>query len=128
MTTAVDAELGRRRFLGLMGTAAATFLIGGAVGGCSDVGDAAVPTSTRPTADAATRRIGERYLAATPGEHDEAVLRAGLSPAIADADPGGQRAAVDRAVRADFEAGRLVELDGWLLSENECRLAALTVV
>jgi hypothetical protein len=33
--------------------------------------------------------------------------------------------AVDQAIRNDFSAGRLVEIDGWQLSETECRLAAL---
>jgi len=33
--------------------------------------------------------------------------------------------AVDRAVRDDFTAGRIIEVDGWQLSVTECRLAAL---
>jgi hypothetical protein len=43
-------------------------------------------------------------------------------------DPAGQGTisdAVDRAIRNDFSAGRLVDVDGWQLSETECRLAAL---
>jgi hypothetical protein len=44
------------------------------------------------------------------------------------ADPAGQATisdTVDRAIRNDFSAGRIVEVDGWQLSETECRLAAL---
>lgn len=36
--------------------------------------------------------------------------------------------AVDQAIRNDFSAGRLIEIDGWQLSETECRLAALAAV
>ena len=42
--------------------------------------------------------------------------------------PGGIEAldeAVDRLVRADFAAGRVIDVEGWKLSETECRLAAL---
>lgn len=84
---------------------------------------------------ASAARIGRTYLSVTSAEADAAVLIA----RIAEAVPGG-RAAVEQAssdqlrallleaARRDYDAGRLVRVDGWLLAASECRLCALAAL
>jgi hypothetical protein len=82
-----------------------------------------LPTQTpamarAPFADsAAARAIGAAYLRAYP--HD----------ALADARAAARLARTEIAarVRDDFAAGRVVMLDGWMLSVTEARLCALTL-
>jgi hypothetical protein len=42
-------------------------------------------------------------------------------------EPGAIRAIV-RAVRRDFEEGRSVQVEGWILSRTEAELCALTLL
>jgi hypothetical protein len=52
-------------------------------------------------------------------------LRADLS------EPSGEAAlaaVIDRTIRDDFDLGRVLEVEGWRLSETECRLAALAAL
>lgn len=63
------------------------------------------------------REIGTRYRAATPRENSTDSLRAALARS-----PGGS---IDEQIHNDFEAGRTVLVDGWLLSITEARRAAL---
>ncbi|HEX4930381.1 MAG TPA: hypothetical protein VFV62_06685 [Gaiellaceae bacterium] len=80
-------------------------------------------------------RIGRAYLSVTPAEADADVLIA----RIAEAAPGGAaavesassdelRALLLAAARRDYDAGRLVRVDGWLLAASECRLCALAAL
>jgi hypothetical protein len=123
----------RRRFLALIAGGGAALVAAG-VGlriGLDDGTEPAadsVPTPASPTPDAATAAIGERYLEETPTEASAADLRRLLPEELSDVSPGEQTDRVANAVRADFEQDRIVELDGWLLSVTECRLAALSVV
>ncbi|MEL7207391.1 MAG: hypothetical protein AAGK32_04015 [Actinomycetota bacterium] len=128
MSAPEATRIDRRQFLALGGAATAVVLASGVLGACSDDAGPATPDATLPDADEATRAVGERYLAVNPEEQNPAVLRAALPPDLADVTPGQQVDAVDRAVREDFEADRITEVDGWLLSVTECRLAALAVV
>ena len=72
------------------------------------------------------RDIGTRYRAAHPREASAEALRA----AILDAYPPPARhwathVPVAELVRADFEAGRVVVVRGWVLSITEARQCAL---
>ena len=75
----------------------------------------------------AVRRIGRRYREIVPAEHDVATLRA----AVLAARPWivrlgfGARTPVATLVGDDFAAGRVVVVDGWVLSATEARQCAL---
>lgn len=73
-------------------------------------------------------RIGERYLRETPHEARTDVLAARI------VEPGAAATRVDAAsvqghakarVQADFEAGEMVVVDGWMLARTEARLCGL---
>ena len=72
------------------------------------------------------REVGRRYLAQTP----EALqaLRSELTESLqADPDSVGRdllSAQITSAIETDFESGRVVYVDGWMLSETEARLCA----
>ena len=67
----------------------------------------------------AMKSVGRQYLSDQPEEASRAVLAA-LVPA--------NKAEISVLVREDFELGRLVDIDGWLLSRTECRVCALAVI
>jgi hypothetical protein len=80
------------------------------------------------------RALGVAYLAQFPEERDPIVLARLLLPefalseaAMARLDNRQLRDRVAARQRADFVQGRIVSLDGWLLSRTEARLAALSV-
>ncbi len=86
-------------------------------------------TATVPTRQALLA-VGERYLATHPEEADTEVLLAALAPlgGSIPADPDTQLAVLGQQVSADYAAGDVVELDGWVLSRTEGRAAALFVL
>ncbi|MFO1068597.1 MAG: hypothetical protein U1E14_08745 [Geminicoccaceae bacterium] len=91
---------------------------------------AATPAASDPLAILADReaaaRIGRAYLA-TVGDTaaDPASLRRQLAAVLSPAGREVMRARLADAIRADFAASRTRLVDGWLLSETECRLCAL---
>lgn len=77
------------------------------------------------------RRIGRAYLGAHPAEADEETLVRLLeaSPGWGrawDASPAQLGELARSALARDFDRGRTVEVDGWILSRTEARLCALT--
>lgn len=83
---------------------------------------AALPSS------AGSRAVGESYLLAFPKEHDADILRRLLS---VDLPPIGAAESIDPSgllrsrIHAEFAAGEVVQVGGWILSRSEARLAAL---
>lgn len=74
----------------------------------------------------AARSLGREYLRLSPEEADPAVLLEKLVRRGAMRDGGSSfLRALERAVRLDFEGGKLVRLDGWILSTSEARFYAL---
>jgi len=75
----------------------------------------------------ALRLIGAAYLAAVPEERSEAALSAALfsSSAWRGIDPDAAAEQLRIQVREDFEAGRTIEIEGWLLALTEARFCAL---
>jgi hypothetical protein len=67
------------------------------------------------------RELGARYRSQTPAEKTADVLRAALTknrrPLFAES--------LDKMIEDDFETGRIVIVDGWVLSLTEARQAAL---
>jgi len=90
--------------------------------------------ATRPDVDGLDA-IGVAYVAVTPDEdRRDAVLAALGLDAPADADTVVDDAALDpttllaaraTSIRSDYATGEVVELDGWVLSRTEARIAAL---
>jgi hypothetical protein len=85
---------------------------------------------------AAARRLGQAYLASHPNEFDPRLLIDGVLDALRIS---GRAGAIDsiqecvlvararRAVTDEYVSGRVVDVDGWVLSLTEARLYALTV-
>jgi len=120
-------RLDRRRFLLLAAGGGAAVVVGlGLKLGLGD-GDPRTTGAAGPS-PAAAEAVGRRYLEETPAESTEADLRAALPDELADVQPGEETARLSAAVHADFDQGRTIELDGWLLSVTECRVAALSAV
>lgn len=80
------------------------------------------------------RAIGSVYLAAHPEEADvsrllELINRADGGPPFAPlATDTARRAWIRERQTQDFAAGRIVNLDGWLLSATEVRICALAAL
>lgn len=86
---------------------------------------------------AAAGRLGRSYLSAHPAELDSQRLADGVLgplrlPAAADAiDSTPETVLIARARRVvvdDYVAGRVVDIDGWVLSITEARLYALAAL
>ena len=81
---------------------------------------------------ASVRAVGRRYIGCSPrpGHPDEwfAALcaeRQTDAASLCGCGPAALQGWIDRAVREDFAAGRLVDLDGWQLSETEATICAV---
>ncbi|MDZ7676291.1 MAG: hypothetical protein U5K30_14635 [Acidimicrobiales bacterium] len=118
---ATRTTIDRRTMLGLLAGSGLGLLVG-----CSSDGSEAGAPARRLACDDVTGAfeatpglvaIGTRYRELHPDD----------DPADAGADlPAGDLADALRAqVRADFDAGRTVDVDGWVLARTEARVAAL---
>lgn len=114
----------RRRFLALGAVVAA-----GVVAPACDAGD--TRSLSRPDLLAAlgpdaVRRLGRRYRESLPRERDASRLEAAIRASRPwTARLGVAHSPIADQVREDFEAGRTVVVDGWLLSVTEARQCAL---
>lgn len=75
--------------------------------------------------DAVVARLGRAYRDAVPAERTAHALEAALLAEAPAAPIASARVWVDAQVQRDFDAGRTVTLDGWVLSVTEARQAAL---
>ncbi len=120
----------RRWFLsGAVGIAVAHGLLNGSAPGFTVLTDA-----TQAPAISSAVRVGSAFLRIRPWESGRekllALLRQGLltvnemqhSEQSGDWNAGQLR----ELIASDFSFGRVVALDGWIVSETECRLCALT--
>ena len=71
------------------------------------------------------RELGSHYRAATPGENSADALRAAISKSRGFHLPLLGNESLDDQIEDDFEEGRTVVVDGWVLSVTEARQAAL---
>ena len=80
----------------------------------------------------AVRAVGEAYLRQlgrdTSRESVVAAARGALEAIDRSRDQPGAIRALVRAVRDDFERGRSVQLEGWILSRTEAEICALTLL
>jgi len=78
------------------------------------------------------RAVGEAYLRQlgrdTTRESVVAAARGALEAIDRSRDQPGAIRALVRAVRDDFERGRSVQLEGWILSRTEAEICALTLL
>jgi hypothetical protein len=72
--------------------------------------------------------IGAAYLAQNPLEWDRARLLEELDLRAAGTDRERIRSLVGERQRDDFASGRVVEVNGWILSQTEVRLYALAAL
>lgn len=112
----------RRTLLRLLSGGTLAALVGALPDAPVHAADAAGPVAE------ALARIGRRYLEIVPADRDLRALRAHLGEFAAVADVLAHGAALEHAVRRDFERGDILALDGWILSRTELRVAALVAL
>jgi hypothetical protein len=119
--------LDRRRFLQLTAAGLVASLTESAcAGGNNDAAaGAAQPPLLEVLGPERAKEIGAQYRAAYPKENSVAVLRDAVSHSQHNDFPWIRRRLVDDVIREDFEHGRIVIVNGWVLSETEARLCAL---
>jgi len=80
----------------------------------------------------AARAIGEAYLRQLDRDASResilAVTRGTLNAIDRARDEANAIRALTRAVRRDFEQGRTIQLEGWILSRTEADICALTLL
>lgn len=74
---------------------------------------------------ARVRELGRRYRSSVPGENGRKALIAALRNDLEPGLPLTAASRLEEQVRADFAAGRIVTLKGWVLSRTEARQCAL---
>jgi hypothetical protein len=120
----VDA-IDRRRFLAL----GAIVVAGAAASACKGASEARAfgqPELLTPLGPDVVRRLGQRYRKSVPTESDATQLEAAIRASRPWAARVGVRhPPIAEQVRDDFDAGRTVVVDGWLLSVTEARQCAL---
>jgi hypothetical protein len=72
------------------------------------------------------RSVGAEYLRANPGTTVSTLLRAVEPLDLAHELPSGLT--LSAQVRSDFESGRILYIGGWMLSQTEVALCALTAI
>jgi hypothetical protein len=129
--------LDRRQFLGAAAAGAALTIIGAGASNAAELGAA---NPTHPSLLAAlgadtVREIGHAYRADVPAESTPEALEATLRIQsghygqgvrhLRYLTPASLRMTMEERVRADFAAGRVVVVRGWILSVTEARECAL---
>jgi hypothetical protein len=71
------------------------------------------------------RQIGTQYRAAVPRENTAAALRDAISSSQRRNFPWVSRQSIEELIHGDFSEGRIVVVNGWVLSETEARQCAL---
>ena len=108
---------------------AAVAALGIACGADSDVQSAALARPELLDALGAQRiqALGARYREMVPTERDAASLRDAIRRSLPPSTrlAGSDASPLARLVHDDFDAGRTVVVDGWILSATEARQCAL---
>lgn len=108
----------RRGFLGgILGCIAAALPLENALARACFGGDSGLVRRLLPRSAAHARCIGRALLDGACGP----IAMPTADPSRLDGDPD----AVRRAIRRDYADGRVVQVDGWLVSETEYRLLLL---
>lgn len=131
----------RREFLMRVLAACGTPLVARVVSARADQTPPAEPSGDRDSRAAATyfgtsadaaRAIGEAYLRQLGAEPTRAAILEHTAGAVQILGAArSQKAALNElasAVRRDFQEGRVLQLEGWVLSRTEVELCALTLL
>jgi hypothetical protein len=120
-------SLDRRRFLQLTALGVVATIADSACGRADDRGASLDhPQLLMVLGPERVRDLGTHYRAATPRESTADSLRAVISKGRSGLRiPLIGNSSLDDQTREDFEAGRTVLVDGWVLSVTEARQAAL---
>lgn len=127
-----EAGVTRRQALGLLGVGGAAALLGvGAVLAGRDDGpepDREPAVAPIPLLEALVV-LGTAVRATHPGLADEAdeVIGPDLTAEGVREDPARALGSRRDQIAADYAAGEVLDVDGWILSRTECALAALVV-
>jgi hypothetical protein len=124
--------MNRRQFVrdaacGVSALATATLVAGCGAAPVFDATDEVPQHLRRVLGDDAVERIGRSYLAEAPHEQDAAALRGALASTARRVPrlPWSSPSSPDALIEGDFEAGRTMVVDGWMLSLREARQCAL---
>lgn len=118
----------RRHFLRLAGATTLAALASGCGAGREyDAVALTHPELLKSLGSERVRAIGERYRATTRDESSAESLREAIerSRPAASRFLGAASPALEDLLREDFERGRTVVVDGWVLSRTEARQCAL---
>jgi hypothetical protein len=121
--------LDRRRFLQITAAGVVASLTSSACAGDTGVDASALerPELLTMLGPERVRELGTRYRAATPDENTASSLRAAISKPrprslrLPWTPPGS----IENQIQDDFASGRIVLVDGWVLSATEARQCAL---
>jgi hypothetical protein len=118
--------LDRRRFLQLTAAGLAATLVDSACARDTDEDAQALarPSLLEMLGPERAREIGTKYRATAPAENTADALRAAISRPQRRFPWIGRRL-IDDQIRDDFADGRIVVINGWVLSETEARMCAL---
>ena len=122
------ARMERRRFLGLIGGVAVATLGAACDGGWAlDSRALARPDLLDALGADRVRALGVRYREMVTAERDAASLHDAIqrSLPLSARLSGNSSSQLARLVHDDFDAGRTVVVDGWILSATEARQCAL---
>ena len=127
-----DNSMNRRKFVALSLSGIAAISIG-SMYGCAH--GSINPLIAEPesmghfTDGKSIRETGVEYLKKMPAENDPKKLQqliAGDNMAIINSsDKNGINIYLDKKIRDDFESGRIITVNGWILSQTEARQCAL---
>lgn len=132
--------MGRRGFLAAMAGIAGTVMVARARPWNALIRFAPPPPPAERLAGLLTHResaraVGSAYLERVPAESSAAQLVDHLAtglPAgrqtLREASDAELRSLLEAGIRSDFEADRVVDVDGWILSPTESHLCALTAL
>jgi hypothetical protein len=124
MITDAPRSLDRRQFLKASLFAA---ILGGVASACSDRDSETVdrPELLTMLGPDRVRALGTRYRAQVRAEDSTRVLHAAIDNARSTLHLPWPRKSIGETVRDDFTGGRMVLVDGWVLSVTEARQCAL---
>jgi hypothetical protein len=121
--TAYIGPFDRRRFLQLSALTIAAAVVDSGCARTDDRGALDHPQLLDILGPERVRELGTHYRAAHPAENTAEALRAAVSKRPSSLFP--LPSSLSDRYRDDFEAGRTVLVDGWVLSLTEARQAAL---
>lgn len=120
VTQRLPDRIGRRTLLALFGGSALGLVVGCSSGPSDEERACESIRGAIPEVPAGLVAIGTRYRELHPDDDIHAV-----APESSDGDPVSVLAQLSEQVRADFDAGDVVDVDGWVLARTEARAAAV---